>query len=166
MDYIKVGMIIKPHGIKGEMKILPLTDDIDRFHDLKNIYILNKDNYSKEEIVSVKNMNEHLILKLKSYNRIEEAELVRNKYLFVDRADAVNLSEDEYYTQDLIGCEFWFEDKKFGKVLDLLNEGSCDIFVVDHDGKDVFYPFLKELISKVDIINKKIIIKEIKGYFD
>jgi 16S rRNA processing protein RimM len=166
MEYIKIGVVVKPHGINGEVKVLPLTDDKGRFKDLKIVYILNNDVYSREEITSVKNLNELVILKLNKFNKIEDSEILRNRYLFVEREDAVSLSEDEYYTQDLIGCEFYYENERLGKVIDVVNEGSCDIFVIDYKGNEVLYPFLKDMVTSVDIKNKKIIINQFEGYFD
>ena len=166
MDYIKIGMIVKPHGVRGEVKVLPLTDDVKRFDDLKNIYIKNDNLFLMEEIASMKNQNDFIILKLKEFNKLEDAESLRDKYIFVQRNDAVKLYEDEYYTQDLVGCEIRFHDMSLGKVIDVINEGSCDIFVVEYKKSEVYYPFVKELVASVDIENKTIIINQMEGYFD
>lgn len=166
MEYLKVGLITKPHGLKGEIKIIPLTDNPERFNDLKKVYLFYNNDYKSVTIQYIKNANNLIIIKLKNYNNREDAEKLRNIYMFINRDEGIPLDSGEYYTQDLVGCKFYYKDKLLGNVIDVINEGSCDIFIIKNKGNDVFYPFLADYIDKIDILNKKIDINYIEGYFD
>lgn len=166
MKFLKVGYIRKPHGLKGEVKVLPLTGNSKRFKKLKNIYLLIGNEYKNEAVQSVKITPDSVIIKFNGYDRIEDVEQFRNVYLYVDRKDGVKLEKGEYYTQDLIGCNFYFNDEKIGTVMNIMNNGTCDIFIVDHFGKEVLYPFLNDYVDGVDIKNRMIKINQYEGFFD
>ncbi len=166
MQYLKIGFITKPHGINGELKVIPLTDDKERYKKLTNVYLLNENNYKPVKIQSIKKTNDSIIIKFENYNSKEEAEKLRNIYIFIDRNDGVPLADGEYYTQDLVDCSIYYKDKLFGKIKDIINEGSCDIFIIKYINKEIFYPFINDYIDDIDIKNKKININYIEGYFD
>ena len=166
MQYLKIGIITRPHGLKGEIKVLPLTDDPERFNKLTKVYLLNNDKYHLENITSVKKANDFIIAKFENYNNREDVEKLRNTYLFIDKKEGVPLEEGEYYTQDLVDCNFYYNNKLLGNVIDVINEGSCDIFIIKYLGNEIFYPFLSEYINNIDIKNKRININFIEGYFD
>lgn len=164
--YLKIGFITRPHGVKGEIKILPLTDEVERFKNLKIIYLLVDGKYKEQELKSVKITHNSVIVKFTDYNDRNQVEGLRNSYIYIDKKDGIPLSVDEYYTQDLEECDLYHNEKFIGKVTNVINEGSCDIFVIDFSGKEVLYPFLKKYIEKIDIEKRKIYIKELEGYFD
>ena len=166
MNYLKVGFIMKPHGIKGELKILPLTDNPARFNKIKKIYILIKDEYNLISIDSLKNAKDHLIIKFTDFDTVEKAESLRNLYLFVEKKDGIKLSDDEYYTQDLMDCKVICNGEELGIVLDLLNFGANDNLLIKTKQGDVYYPFKKEYVKKIDIENKILEINQIEGFFD
>ncbi len=166
MQYLKIGFITKPHGINGELKVIPLTDDKERYKKLTNVYLLNENSYKPVKIQSIKKTNDSIIIKFENYNSKEEAEKLRNIYIFIDRNDGVPLADGEYYTQDLVDCSIYYKDKLFGKIKDIINEGSCDIFIIKYINKEIFYPFINDYIDDIDIKNKKININYIEGYFD
>lgn len=166
MQYLKIGFITKPQGINGELKVIPLTDDKERYKKLTNIYLLIENKYVLEKIESIKNIKNSIIIKLKNYNNKEKADKLRNIYIFIDRKDGVPLDKDEYYTQDLVECSIFYKDKLFGKIRDVINKGSSDIFIIDYLDKEVFYPFINDYIENIDINNKRININYIEGYFN
>ena len=166
MEYLKIGLITKPHGLKGEIKVVPLTDNVERFNKLTKIYLFNNNKYEVEIIKSIKKANDLIILKFLNYNNRDEVEKLRNLYIFIDRNEGIPLDDGEYYTQDLVNCNFYYKNKFLGNVIDVINEGSCDIFIIKDKNKEIFYPFIADYITSIDIINKRININYIGGYFD
>lgn len=166
MDYLKIGYIRKPHGLKGELKVLPLTNDINRYKKLKSIYLHIDNTYSEFFIENTRIANDTVIIKLKDLNKIEDVEALRDVYIFIDKNDGVALEKNEYYSQDLIGCDIIYNNENYGNVKAMMDNGSCDIFVVNYKGKEILYPFINDYIKKIDIDSKKVIINQIEGFFD
>ncbi len=163
-EYLQVGTIIKTHGIKGEVKVYPLTDDVNRFKDLKSVILEpSKDNLPLE-IEGVKFFKNLVILKFKDYDNINDIEMYVKKGIFVTREDAVPLEEDEYFVTDLIGLDVITDDGvSFGVVKDVLHTGANDVYVVEHDDKEVLLPAIKECILDINIADKLMKIHLMKG---
>ncbi|MGN9160184.1 ribosome maturation factor RimM [Clostridium sulfidigenes] len=159
-ELMSVGQITKPHGVRGEVKVLSLTDSLERFRELDKVYIDDKE----IKITSVKLQKDRAILKIEGIDSIEEAELYRNKYLQVKREDAIKLPEGSYYVADLMDCYVYDTDgEELGKVYDVIATGSNDVYWVKSEGKeDVLVPALKTIVEEVDIENNKIVIKPVK----
>ena len=167
MNYLKIVFIKKTHGIKGELKILPLTDDNKRFKNLKEIFIFKDGIYNKEEIAKVSFHKNYVLLRLKNYDNIEKALSLKGCYLYIDRKDAVPLKEWEFFTQDLINCNVFYNNKRIGIVIDVFNAGANDNLVIKTiDNKEIVYPFLRFFLEKVDIENKNIFVNQYEGFFD
>lgn len=168
MQYIEIGQIVNTFGIKGQVKVMPFTDDITRFDYLKKIYIVNKKLRKEVEIEEVKYHKDMVLIKFKGLDKIEDVEIYKNCYLEIDRKDAKPLEEGEYYIVDLIGLDvITDEGQNLGKIDDIYNTGSNDIYVVKDDlGKQVLLPAIKEVIKEVDLDNKKIIVHIIEGLID
>ena len=161
---LEVGQIVNTFGIKGEVKVTPFTDDINRFDDLKKVYVkTRKDNklYKVENVRYHKNM---VLLKLEGIENPEQAELLKNSYLEIDREDAIPLEEGQYFIVDLIGLEVYSDEGKLlGKVDDIYNTGANDIYVVkDELGKQILLPGIKEVIKEVKL-DDRIIVHLIPG---
>jgi len=165
MEYLKIGFIKKPHGINGFIKLLPLTENFSRYNKLNKIYLKINSHYQEEEVEKSIIANDTVLIKLKNINNIEDAEKIKSVYVFISREDGLILGKGEYYTQDLIGCDFYFENKIVGKVVNIENFGTCDLFIVKSDNEEIYYPFLKNYIDLIDIKNKKIIINQFEGFF-
>ena len=150
-DYLMVGVIANTHGVRGEVKVYPTTDDVNRFKKLKEIYM--GDEKAPLHIQSVKFQKNMVILGFKEFTTLNEVEGLRNKELFVDRAHAVKLQKDEYFISDLIGMEVVTDEgKTLGEVQDVLQTGANDVYVVKTtDGKEVLLPAIKECVLKVDM---------------
>ncbi|MCM8710603.1 ribosome maturation factor RimM [Clostridium sp. SYSU_GA19001] len=157
-EFLSVGQIINTHGIKGEVKIYPLTDDIKRFRKLKNVYI---DGIEKK-IVWCKLQSDKVILKIEGIDTIEQAQAFKNKYIEVSRKDAVKLAEGEYFIADLIGCKvFDSNNVEIGELCDVIKTGSNDVYWVK--GKtEVLVPALKEIVLNIDVNERRIIIKPLE----
>lgn len=167
MDYIKVGWITNTHGIKGELKIHPLTDDINRFDDLKKVYIGN--NKVAAEIERVKYIKGWVILKFKEFNNINEVLQYKGDYIYIDERDRVELPEDHFFIFDIIDCSVYTtKGEKIGLVVDVLQYASNDVYVVkDHNNeKEYLIPAVKEFVVEVDVEDKKIIIDPIEGMIE
>ena len=163
--YLEIGQIVNTFGIKGMVKIKPFTDDIRRFDKLETIYIENKKSKKEYEIEEVKYHKNMVLMKLKGINTIEEAELLRQSYLLVDREKEEPLEEGVYYIVDLLGLEVYTDEGQLlGKVDDIFNTGSNDVYVVkDEKGKQVLFPGTSEVLKEVDLEKGKITIHLIPG---
>lgn len=166
--YLELGQIVNTFGIKGQVKVYPYTEDIRRFEELKEIYVEKKKELKLFQIEHINYSKNMVILKLKGINTPEEAERLRNCYLKIDRKDAKELPEGTYYIADLLGLDVYTdEDKLLGKVEDIYNAGSSDIYVVkDEMGKQVLLPGIEEVLKDIDLEHKKIIVHIIKGLLD
>ena len=161
---LEVGQIVNTFGIKGEVKVKPFTDDINRFDELKKIYVKTKTGNKQYKIENVKYHKDMVLLKLEVINRIEDAEMVRISFLEIDREDAKHLEEGTYFIADLIGLEVYTDKGELlGKLEDIYNTGSNDIYVVkDELGKQILLPGIKEVIKEVKL-DEKIIVHLIQG---
>lgn len=165
---LEIGQIVNTFGIKGEVKVKPFTDDIKRFDKLKKINIEQKNSKKEYEIENIKYHKDMVILKLKGIDQIEQAELLRNSYLKINRNEEEPLEENTYYIVDLLGLSVYTEEGILLGILDdIYNTGSNDIYVVkDELGKQTLLPAIQDVIKKIDIENQKIIVHLMKGLLD
>ncbi|WP_236912041.1 ribosome maturation factor RimM [Clostridium sp. Cult1] len=167
MGYIKVGWIMNTHGIRGDIKIYPLTDDINRFEYLKTVYL--GENKFKTQIERVKYSKGLVILKLSNFNNINEVLPFKESYLYIDEEDKVDLPEDHFFIFDIIDCVvFDTKGDKIGTVVDVIQSASNDVYVVkDYErNKEYLIPAVKEFFINIDISNKKIVIDPIEGMIE
>lgn len=164
-DLLEIGQIVNSYGIKGFVKVVPYTDDITRFEELKTIYVEQGKKLKEYTIEDVKYSKKLVLLKFKGIDDINETISLKNCYLKIDRKDAVELEEDSYFIVDLIGLEVYSdEDKLLGILSDVFPTGSNDVYVVkDELGKQILLPAIKEVIKNVDLENKKVIVHLIPG---
>lgn len=166
--YLEIGQIVNTFGIRGQVKIRAFTDDVKRFDKLKQIYINHKENLTLYKVENVKYTNNFVIIKFKDIEKIEDAEKFKGDYLKIDRKDAIKLPENTYFIADLIGLNVYTDKEELlGTVYDIYNTGSNDIYVVkDELGKQILIPAISDVLKKVDLDNKKIIVHLIKGLLD
>lgn len=154
--FLKIGLVVKPQGVKGELKVKPLTDDPQRFKKLKKVLIDNVE-YS---VLGAKIAPDAVFLSIENCNDRNVAENFRNKFLLVKKEDAVELKENTFFIADIVNCDVYTESKKIGKIIDV-TKAKTDFFTVETDeNKIIRFPFLKDLLINVDIQNGKIIVKE------
>jgi len=167
-DMFRVGVITSPHGVKGEVKVYPTTDDIERFEDLEDVWLVDKKEKKLCHITDVKYFKNMVILKIKEIPDRNTAELMRQKELYVDRENAIELEEGEYFISDLIDCQvFTDEEKKLGSLVDVLKTGANDVYVVEgEDGKEILLPVIDECIKEVDLDNRRITVHIMKGLLE
>lgn len=164
-QYLEIGQIVNKFGIKGMVKVKPFTENVSRFDKLDKIYIERKNCKKEYEIEEVKYHKNMVLIKFKGINTPEEANLLRESYLIVNREDEEPLEEGTYYIVDMIGLEVYTEEGELlGKLEDIFNTGSNDIYVVKNElGKQLLLPAISEVIKQIDMENKKIIVHLISG---
>ncbi|MBE5899114.1 MAG: 16S rRNA processing protein RimM [Lachnospiraceae bacterium] len=161
---LQVGTIIKTHGIRGEVKVYPLTDDVNRFKKLKEVILEPEKDNIILEIEGVKFFKNLVILKFKGFDNINDIEMHTKKGIYVTRENAVECEEDEYFVADLIGLDVVTdENEEFGKVKDVIHTGANDVYVIDYNDKEVLVPAIKQCIKDISIKDNKMTIHLMKG---
>ena len=166
--YFRVGVIANTHGIRGEVKVYPTTDDINRFKKLKKCILDTGKEYIDLNVESVKFFKNMVILKFKEYNNINDIECYKGKDILVSRDNAVKLEKGEYYIADILGAKVILEDgSEFGGLEDVMQTGANDVYVVKTlDNKEVLLPKIDECVKKLDIENKIVTVHIMKGLLD
>lgn len=164
-ELLQIGVITSTHGIKGEVKVFPTTDDNNRFKKLKECFIEYKDEMLPVRVKECRFFKNMVILKFVDIDHINDVEQYKQCKLFVDRAHAVKLEKDEYFVADLIGMEVFKEDKnRFGVLKEVIPTGANDVYVVaDDNGKEWLLPAIKDCILNIDMKNRKMTIRLMKG---
>ena len=164
-EFLEIGQIVNTFGIKGFVKVNPFTDNINRFDDLKKVYIKNKSQKYELEIEEVKYHKNMVLIKFKGIDKVEDAESLKNSYILVNRKDEKTLNKDTYYIVDLLGLDVYTDEGELlGKLEDIYNTGSNDIYVVKNElGKQILLPAIKDVIKEINIENRKIIVHIING---
>ncbi|MBR5799380.1 MAG: ribosome maturation factor RimM [Lachnospiraceae bacterium] len=150
---LQVGIISSTHGVRGEVKVFPTTDDVKRFKKLKDVLVDTGKEKKPLQIESVKFFKQFAILKFKGYDTLDDIVVYKGKSLLVERKNAVRLNKDEYFIADLIGLSVENEDKSFtGMLADVIETGANDVYIVKTaEGKDVLIPAIKDCILEVDV---------------
>lgn len=148
----QVGVISSTHGIKGEVKVFPTTDDAGRFRDLKQVILDTGKEQIAWEVQSVRFFKQFVIVKFKGIDDINEIEKYKGCRLLVKREDAVKLEEDEYYIADLIGMEVATEEGEKGILKDVIQTGANEVYVVEFEKLgEVMIPAIRQCILDVDV---------------
>jgi 16S rRNA processing protein RimM len=162
---LQVGVITSTHGIRGEVKVYPTTDDAERFKKLKHVILDTGKETIPFEIESVKFFKQFVILKFKGIDNINDIERYKKCPLLIDREDAVDLEEDEYFIADMIGLTVYTEDGNvFGTLKDVMETGANDVYVIDSEAHgEVLVPAIKECILDINIDEGKMTIHLMDG---
>ncbi len=152
-ENFRVGAITSTHGLQGEVKVFPTTDDPAKFKKLKKVYLQDGAGMTELEIAGVKFFKNMVILKFRGHDRIEDVQPYKGKDLYVPRKDAVKLEKDEYYIADLIGLSVVLEDgSPLGTLDDVIQTGANDVYAVHTPGKkEILIPAIHQCVRKVDI---------------
>ena len=167
-DLLQVGIITSTHGVRGEVKVYPTTDDPRRFRRLKEVVLDTGREKLNLEIEGVKFFKQFVILKFKGLDNINDIEKYRQKSLYVTRKNAVRLQRDEYFIADLIGLKVQDEDgKELGTVKDVIETCANDVYEVERaDGKSLLLPAIKQCILNVDVENGTMQVHVLEGLLD
>ena len=165
-DMFNVGKIVNTHGIKGELKVMPTTDDPKRFEMLKEIYVERK----TLEVFKINSVRYHkgmVLIRLEGIEDMTTAELFKGAVLKIDRKDSLPLEEDEYYVSDLFGVEVYTkdEDRYLGEIIDVIYTGSNDVYEIKKEDrqKNLLIPAIKQVINSVNIAQNKMVVTLIEG---
>jgi 16S rRNA processing protein RimM len=165
--YFSVGYVLKPQGIKGEIKVEPLTDEVNRFDDFGQVFVEDGKDYCAIKIIGRRYSKNFVFLKLQGYDDINQAEKLRNHYLWIPREMARSLPEDTYYIADIIGCTVkTHEGGSLGDIVDVLQTGSNDVYVIRGcRGEEILIPALKKVVLEVNLPEKVIVVNvdELEG---
>lgn len=152
-ERLQVGVIASTHGVRGEVKVFPTTDDVRRFKKLKEVILDTGKENRILEIEQVKFFKQFAILKFKGIDTLEEVEKYRRKSLYVTRENAVRLSRDEYFIADLIGIQVLDETgEELGELEDVIETGANDVYQIKmNDGRQLLLPAIRQCVLEVDV---------------
>lgn len=165
---LRVGVIASTHGVRGEVKVFPTTDDTERFKKLKTVILDTGREQMTLNVEGVKYFKNMVILKFKEFNDINAIEKYKGKDLLVPRDQAVKLGPDENFIVDLIGLKIVTDEgQEFGVLKDVLQTGANDVYVIDGiDGKEYLFPAIKQCILNVDLDAQEITVHIMDGLLD
>lgn len=167
-NLLRVGVVTTTHGVRGEVKVFPTTDDMHRFESLKNVILdLGKEQRSLE-IEQVKFFKNMVILKFKGLDNMNDVEAFRQKDLLINREQAVELGPDENFIADLIGLSVVTDEGTIlGTLEDVLQTGANDVYCVKTgEGKELLLPAIKECVLNVDLEKQEILVHILDGLLD
>ena len=164
-DLLKVGVITTTHGVRGEVKVYPTTDEPERFLELDYVLLDTGRELRKLEIKNVKFFKNLVILKFKGVDNINDIEKYKGRDLWIPRKERQELEEDEYYIADLLGMSVVLEDgQEFGTLKDVMETGANDVYIIDSaEHGEVLLPAIKECILDVDLEKNVMTIHLMKG---
>lgn len=167
-EFFRVGVITSSHGLRGEVKVYPTTDEPKRFQQLKEVILDTGRERRTLHPVSVRFFKQFVILKFKEFQSIDEVERLRKAELYVPRRDALALEPDEYFIADLIGMKVVEKDtqEELGTLTDILQTAANDVYVVDYQGKELLLPSIPECILDVDMERQVITVHLMEGLLE
>jgi len=167
-DLFRVGVITTTHGVKGEVKVFPTTDDPNRFKKIKKVILDDKKEQKELEIAQARFFKNMVILKFKDIDSINDVEKYKNADLYVTREKAIPLQKDEYYIADLIGLKVVTdEDEELGVLFDVMTTGANDVYVIHNDADDEFLlPAIHDCIRSVDMKQRVMTVHVLPGLLD
>ena len=160
-DYLRVGVVTTTHGVKGEMKVFPTTDDMSRFSRLKELKAITRKGEVTWKIQGVKYFKQFVILKVEGIDDMDTAALYRNTDLMIPKEEALPLEENEYYLSDIIGLTVVTEEgKEFGEVVEVLQTGANDCYEIRRPGEKntVLLPAIASCVLKVDLEQHQMVV--------
>lgn len=178
--YFRVGVLTSEHGLKGEIKVFPTTDDVTKFKSLKRVFIdmasgkgsIKKEGLFETEVESVKFFKNLVIVKFKNINTIEEIVKYKGMDLLIDREDATPLQEGEYYIPDVIGCRIVTDEgEEYGEVSDVLDTGANKVLVVrpnlqHSELKEFCLPYIPECVKEINVEERFVSVFIMPGLLD
>ena len=167
-ELYQVGAITQTHGIRGEVKVFPMTDDVSRFKNMKELILDTGKEQIVLEVTSARPQKNLVILKFKGIDNINDVEKYRKKSLYVTRENAVKLKKDEYFIADLIGMKVSTDEgEELGTLSDVMQTGANDVYVISMtDGEEVLIPAIRDCIRDVDVEQGQMCVHLLPGLLD
>ncbi len=162
--FFQVGIFTNTHGVRGEIKVFPTTDDISRFKKLKEVILRTKEGDITMKIAGTRMQKQMVLMRFAGIDNINDIEKYKGSGLFVHRKDAIPLKENEYFIADLIGLAVESDDgRQFGKLTEVLQTGSNDVYVVNDGKKEWLFPAIPDCVQRVDIEAGRMIVHVMDG---
>lgn len=167
-QYLRVGVIASTHGLKGEVKVFPTTDDPERFRKLKQVLLDAGNEYKPLNVTGVRFFKNQVILKFREFNDINEIEKYKGRDLLVTREQAVPLDENENFIVDLIGLQVWTDQEELlGTLTDVLQTGANDVYVVETaQKKEILLPAIPSCILEVNVEEGRMLVHVLEGLLE
>lgn len=169
-EWATIGKIVALFGVRGELKVLPLTDIPDRFTSLKAVYVnTDRHTYKSYPITSVRPYKgEMLLVKLEGITSANDAEVLRGQSLWIPESELAQLPPDSYYQHDILGLKVYtLSNQEVGQIVDLFPTGGNDVYVVrTHERKEVMIPAIKTVVRQIDIVRGVMYIDPLPGLLD
>ena len=164
-DFLKVGVITTTHGVRGEVKIYPTTDEPERFLELDHVLLDTGKEFRDLEIKNVRFFKNLVILKFKGIDNINDIEKYKGHDLWIPREEGQELDEDEYYIADLLGLRVILDDgTEFGTLKNVMETGANDVYIIDTNAHgEVLVPAIRECIQDIDLEKNTMTIHLMKG---
>ena len=161
-EFLQIGEIVKPQGIRGEVKLRAMTSDMDRYARLETVYLKEGKNYVPRKVLKGRSYDGFAFLVLEGVTDRNQAELLRGTEVYIDRAHAVELDEDENFICDLEGLEAYdTQGNHIGTLREVLTPNQiCDVYVFDTPRGEMMIPALRRVVKEVDLDEEKIILDE------
>lgn len=167
-ERLQVGVISSTHGVRGEVKVFPTTDDVTRFKKLKEVILVTEKTEKVLKITSVKFFKQFAILKFEGIDTLNDVEVYKGASLYVDRKNAVKLQKDEYFIADLIDLKVVDENgNELGTLIEVMPTGANDVYIVKNaEGKELLFPAIKECILNIDFKKGQMTVHVMDGLLD
>ncbi|MCD8330265.1 MAG: ribosome maturation factor RimM [Lachnospiraceae bacterium] len=166
-QFFQVGVYTNTHGVRGEIKVYPTTDDPKRFRKLKQVILRTPKQEMTLEIENVRFSKQMVLLKFKGIDNINDIERYKGSGLFVPREQAVPLKKDEYFIADLIGITVFTEDgTELGRLSEVLQTGANDVYVVQTGERELLLPAIADCVQSVDVEAGRMVVHLMEGLLD
>lgn len=163
VNYLRVGKIVNTQGIKGEVRVMPLTENVNRFDELEYVY-LDDVKLIPMDIEYVKYHKNFVLIKFNGVDNMDDAEKLKDNYLLVDRKNAIKLPEGRYFVCDIIGMSVYDIDGGYlGKISDIISTGSNDVYVVRNEEKEILIPALKTIVKEINMAETRMVVELPEG---
>lgn len=170
INVFSIGKISKPHGICGEVNVIPFDEDLKIFKNLKSIFLSSSDTLEEDlvsvNVSSIKFKNNRVVMGIEGYSTCNEAELLRNKFVRIKRED-IPIKDGDYFIADIKECTVYDENGVFlGKVSEVIKTKNNDVYWIKKTSlnDELLIPVLKSIVMDINIDEKKIVIKEVKSW--
>lgn len=161
---LRVGVVTATHGLKGEVKVFPTTEDPSRYDVLERVYVQGREGRECLQIEAVRYFKQYVIVKFKNIDRIEDVQRLVKKDLFITRDQAIPLEEGEYFISDLVGLTVVDDQgNRVGELTDVLATGANDVYVVQDGDEEILIPVIPDCIRKVDLEKQIVLVHMLEG---
>lgn len=167
MERVTIGQISRARGLKGEMVVVPLTDDLRRFLQLQRVKVSTKSQTKEFEVEGAREFKGKVLLQLRDVDSRDEATKLVGGFIQIERDEAVKLPQGSYFISDLIGLEvLTTQGERIGKIKEVISLPANDVYVVEGEARHYDIPAIKEIVKKIDLAKGEMIIEPLPGLLE